>query len=368
MLRLISILLLLGFSSAASPQSISDIGSGDTGDASLSNPNQASLIQEQAAICASYARVMEYSGLFEERQGDLWRERRFFAGAMLRTSISEMTGTQPSNADIDSVINEYSGWMLDLFTANTVISDKDKVSERDKLRDYIANFCTGIFKNADKAIVKVRPDLFVGGTANPSIDASDIPELEAEAGEQVTRLLQENIKLQQAVNEMSALLKEKDKALLLSADALDEARKRELEKKQEKRKAAAASEQIDLILGESLDAPPRKPPLPLQYAAKEDEVITPGPTKPLKEVGLTQIQLASYSTIKNANKGLNLLTKEIPQDFKKVELSVTAAKLASGKNVFRVVSNPISIGMAKDLCSHYWAQQYACIIRMMPSS
>ena len=46
--------------------------------------SQASLIQEQAAICAAFARVMEYSGLLEETRGKLWRERRFYAGAILR--------------------------------------------------------------------------------------------------------------------------------------------------------------------------------------------------------------------------------------------------------------------------------------------
>ena len=338
------------------------------------SPDQASLIQEQAAICASYARIMEYSGLFETRQGYLWRERRFFAGAMLRGSIADMTSTQPSNADIDSIINEYSGWMLDLFTANNIISDSNKVEERDKLRDYIANFCTGIFKKADQAIVKVRPDLFIGaGRSDKTENGSDIPDLEAEAGEQVTRLLQENIKLQQAVAEMSKLIKEKDEALTLSANALDEAREREAQNRRnsqstESASEAQSSEQIDIIIGDVLSAPPRKPPLPLYLAAQDDQVITPGPTQDLRDVGLTQIQLASYSTIKNANKGLNLLAKELPKSFKKVELSVTAAKLSSGKNVFRVVSNPVTMDTAKDICTYYWAQQYACIIRTIPSS
>ena len=61
----------------------------------LGSPEQASLIQEQAAICASYARVMEYSGLFESRQGELWRERRFFAGAMLR--VHRRDGGHPAH-------------------------------------------------------------------------------------------------------------------------------------------------------------------------------------------------------------------------------------------------------------------------------
>ena len=366
MLRFVFILFWLSLTSYANAQTQSE--------QPVASPDQASLVQEQAAICASYARIMEYSGLFEERQGELWRERRFFAGAMLRGSISEMTSTQPSNAEIDSIINEYSGWMLDLFTANNIISGSDKVNERDKLRDYIANFCTGIFKKADQAIVKVRPDLFIGNNqAMSSEDGSDTPDLEAEAGEQVTRLLQENIKLQQAVTELSKLIKEKDEALALSANALDEARIREAENRrngQATQNAAKdmSSDQVNIIMGNVQSPPPRKPPLPLYLAAEDDQVITPAPTKDLQDVGLTQIQLASYSTIKNANKGLNLLAKESPTTFKKVELSVTAAKLASGKNVFRVVSNPVTMATAKDICTFYWAQQYACIIRTIPSS
>ena len=74
--------------------------------------SQASLIQEQAAICAAFARVMEYSGLLEETRGKLWRERRFYAGAILRQSITDESGQEPSNGVVDGIINQYSGWMI----------------------------------------------------------------------------------------------------------------------------------------------------------------------------------------------------------------------------------------------------------------
>ena len=75
--------------------------------------SQASLIQEQAAICAAFARVMEYSGLLEETRGKLWRERRFYAGAILRQSYRQ-SAQEPSNGVIDGIINQYSGWMINL--------------------------------------------------------------------------------------------------------------------------------------------------------------------------------------------------------------------------------------------------------------
>ena len=122
--------------------------------------SQASLVQEQAAICAAFARVMEYSGLLEETRGKLWRERRFYAGAILRQSIADESGQEPSNGTIDGIINQYSGWMINLFSATPVVSGKSDIEERDKLKDYVSTLCTPLFTNADKVIARVKPELF----------------------------------------------------------------------------------------------------------------------------------------------------------------------------------------------------------------
>lgn len=330
---------------------------------------QNSLMQEQSAICASYARIMEYSGLLEKTQGELWRERRFFAGALLRGSITSSTGTQPTNAEIDGVINEYSGWMLDLFSANPVIADGDKIAEKDKLRDYIGNFCTGLFVNADKAIAKVRPDLFATQVATVPLDA-EAP-VASPSAEQISRLLKENVRLQQSITTLQGKLAEQDKTIANQTEKLAVAKPAASSATAEpKASTAKASTDIktDIIMGDTMDAPPPKPPLPRYLVAKDQEVITPGPTKDKKDIGLTQIQLASYSTIKNANNGLNILSKEMPKDKASVKLQVTATKLATGRNVFRVVSSPMPIDEAKSICSHYWSRQFACIIKTEPSS
>ena len=353
------------------------------------NANDNSLLQEQAAICASYARLMEYSGLLEKTQGELWRERRFFAGAMLRSTISNATNIQPSNANIDSIITEYSTWMIDLFTANAVQDNQDKLAEKDKLKDYIESFCTGLFNNADKAIVKVRPDLFIGVKAeNPN---SATPSLVSEA--EINQLLQENIKLQKNLKQLENRLSEQDKALKLAeakAEIAEQMLKNEVTASEMKqvsqsktaqpktaqsatdqsnrsRTASSTSDQVDAQLTETLMPPPLKPPLPLNLAAKDGDVIDTPPPLPPEEVGLTQVQLASYSTVKNAENGLNVLAKEMP-DGAGVSLKITTARLSSGKNVFRIVSSAIPVETAKKICTHYWAQQYACIIKMTKAS
>ncbi|MCE2517407.1 MAG: hypothetical protein J4F41_06130 [Alphaproteobacteria bacterium] len=327
---------------------------------------QNGLLQEQAAICASYARIMEYSGLLEQTQGELWRERRFFAGAMLRSSINSSTGTQPTNTEIDGVINEYSSWMLDLFSANPVIAESDKIAEKDKLRDYISNFCTGLFINADKAIAKVRPDLFATQVATvPDENAMATESSDKRSSEQVSRLLKENVRLQQSLNELKRQLADQTAALAQqpkpAASATPTAGSA-------LPATTASNVNTNIILGEVMDAPPRKPELPLYLTAETGDVITPAATKSPKDVGLTQIQLASYSSIKNANRGLNILTKELADNADTVELLVTAAKLPTGRNVFRVVSAPLPLADAQNICSFFWGKKYACIIKMNASS
>ena len=383
MVRFVTFLLLLIMPNGVLAQSVAETPASPTAPKTTSAPssNDNSLLQEQAAICASYARLMEYSGLLEKTQGELWRERRFFAGAMLRSTITNATNAQPSNADIDGIITEYSAWMIDLFTANAVQDGKQKLEEKDRLKDYVESFCKGLFDNADKAIVKVRPDLFIGVKAeNPN---SATPSLLSE--DQTNKLLQENIKLQQALKQLESQVTAQDKALKM-AEAKAEIAEQMLKDQvveTEKQKSAngqktassgevtasssARDETVDTQLTKTLSPPPQKPPLPLNLAAQDGDVIATKPTLAPEDVGLTQVQLASYSTVKNAENGLNILSKQMPQDID-VSLRITTARLASGKNVFRVVSSAVTVDTAKSICTHYWAQQYACIIKMTNKS
>ena len=383
MVRFVTFLLFLIMPNGVLAQTVAETPASSSAPKASTAPQSSdnSLLQEQAAICASYARLMEYSGLLEKTQGELWRERRFFAGAMLRSTITNATNAEPSNADIDGIITEYSAWMIDLFTANAVQDGPDKLKDKDKLKDYVESFCTGLFDNADKAIVKVRPDLFIGVKAeNPN---SATPSLLSE--DQTNKLLQENIKLQQALKKLESQMTAQDKALKMAeakaeiAEQMlkDQVVETEKQKSANGQKTTSGSAQgqtatvrddsIDTQLTETLAPPPQKPALPLNLAAQDGDVIATKPTLAPEDVGLTQVQLASYSSIKNAENGLNILSKEMPQDVD-VSLQITTARLTSGKNVFRVVSSAVSIETAKMICTHYWAQQYACIIKMTSKS
>ena len=399
--------------------------------------SQASLIQEQAAICAAFARVMEYSGLLEETRGKLWRERRFYAGAILRQSITDESGQEPSNGVIDGIINQYSGWMINLFSVTPAASQKSDVEERDKLKDYVGTLCTPLFTNADKAIARISPELFDVATIQqttpaqnvettnlgpriqnpspvdpvtlnvntpeiapdtaPGLPASTAPEVApaenaqtgdgkdtnalfsaAQDDENIAILIDENMTLRAQVE-----ILEKD--LLAASEALDNVltARTVITTDEAGNSLETALPEEDVIIEEADDltpeaanqqalvyrpvttsddqiAEPQQPAIDVTLPAYENtmeaEVILPE--------GSMQIQLASYTSMEKAQLGIATLQQEIPDEFEDISFMIKTATLASGKDVYRIISMPIDMATAKTICSHFWSMQYGCIIKM----
>ena len=67
---------------------------------------------EQGGVSAAFARLMELQAMFDVKRGELWLERRKFAGTLKRqASIPE--GLQPAVQDnIDALINNYASWLI----------------------------------------------------------------------------------------------------------------------------------------------------------------------------------------------------------------------------------------------------------------
>lgn len=324
---------------------------------STDSADENSLLQEQAAICASYARVMEYTGLLERNQGDLWRERRFFAGAMLRQSMAQSVGAEPSNASIDEIIKQYSGWIIGLFSANTTNLESDDAQERDKLKTYISNFCSSLFVRADKAIAKVRPDLFASET--PALPG-DAPVLKPDS--RIAELLAENKRLQNTITTLEMMREEARKNQAMAIPPLETA----LNKPQQS--VAAATPEAETSAAPISLFPEGSNGKAGSAVENAEDYIEEDPAFALGELGMTQIQLAAYSTAKNARRGLDLLKQKMPDNYAEVRLDITTAKLASGKSVFRVISEPLDIETAKSICTHFWTIQYGCIIKMTKGS
>ena len=96
--------------------------------------------------------------------------------------------------------------------------------------------------------------------------------------------------------------------------------------------------------------------LPAYENTMEAEAILPE--------GSMQIQLASYTSMEKAQLGIATLQQEIPDEFEDISFMIKTATLASGKDVYRIISVPIDMATAKTICSHFWSMQYGCIIKM----
>ena len=124
------------------------------------------LMAEQSAICASFSKLMEAQSILNLDLGDLWKERRKFAGAVIRKAVSMELNRDSSETEIDNLISSYSDWVLSSLMINhDQESKKSKVvpekteTEGHKIKTLINSHCKSLFQQGDNMIRKQRPDL-----------------------------------------------------------------------------------------------------------------------------------------------------------------------------------------------------------------
>ena len=138
--------------------------------------------QEQAAICASYAQIMEYAGLIDSNQGEIWGERKLYAAALLYNIMDENIDQEAKIHHIDEAVDDYSIWIIEIFSnLPNLRNGQSNGDDRDALRAYIRNFCTQIFTQADKAIAKLRPHLFAA-------EKPPLPQIEPQIEPQIAHI------------------------------------------------------------------------------------------------------------------------------------------------------------------------------------
>ena len=112
---------------------------------------------EQGAVCGAFADLMAMQMLVE-KVGRLWSERRAYSGSViLRAAELEGQADVDSKA-VDELLNRYAMWLLNNLanTANAEILDP---VARDAASDMIGDVCTGLYAQADRAILKQHPSL-----------------------------------------------------------------------------------------------------------------------------------------------------------------------------------------------------------------
>ena len=127
-------------------------------DVTLTDWKTYAAMAEQGAVCGAFAHIMEMQSMVDEDLGQLWSERRNYAGSIV-IRAAQLEGRTDVDADaVDTLLNRYSMWLL-----NNLASPEDNEilgsDARNAAREMIADVCTGLFAQADEAIFQKFPAL-----------------------------------------------------------------------------------------------------------------------------------------------------------------------------------------------------------------
>ena len=140
----------------------------------LGDWNTYATMAEQGAVCGAFADIMAMQSLVDEKLGRLWTERRNYSGSVIRRAAGLEGRPDINDEDIDSLLNRYSMWLLNNL-ANPVNAEILNPDARDTARDMVADVCTTLYTQADKAIIQKHPTL-------SSCSAATAGDLSIEAG------------------------------------------------------------------------------------------------------------------------------------------------------------------------------------------
>jgi len=120
--------------------------------------NTYATMAEQGAVCGAFADIMAMQELVDARLGRLWRERRNYAGSVVRRAAELEGRAEIDDTAIDDLLARYSMWLLN----NLATEDNAEIlspGARDAARDMIADVCIALYQQADKAILVKHPAL-----------------------------------------------------------------------------------------------------------------------------------------------------------------------------------------------------------------
>jgi len=138
-------------------------------DINLENWQSYAPMAEQGAICGAFAGIMSMQSIVDAPRGQLWGERRRYAGSVVRKA-AELEGLNDiDESAIDNLLNRYSMWLL-----NHLSAPQDAAMMKDDARKaattMIRDVCTGLFTKADTAIIKKFPELAAFAAAASTSD------------------------------------------------------------------------------------------------------------------------------------------------------------------------------------------------------
>ena len=363
---------------------------------------------EQGGVCAAFARLMELQAMFDVKRGELWLERRKFAGTLIRQA-SILEGLPPAGQDdIDALINNYASWLISNLNSQGSKQSLDNAAHTAATK-MVNDVCSSLYERADNAIMQTHPELAtcpVVKTPDPLTCASAMltepTKVNAANTTPVTPVTHE---LKRARDEV-AMLTSQNKSL--------RAKLRKLRASTLEFENIAPYSDNDAPIGNNpaevstdytnvvAPQPEVKKNYPTSHSVETDDdaltslagrskhttpdvgIMSPDDQEQDNEVTTTDktisprvnaevirnrnvsnlfvAQLGSYASSQQANDGIHYLKTTFKDTFKVLELSVVSKTSRSGQRIYDLVTEESERAEIENICNSLWEQRFGCFV------
>ncbi|MGB0755650.1 MAG: SPOR domain-containing protein [Candidatus Puniceispirillaceae bacterium] len=335
-------------------------------------------LAEQGAICASFSSLMEAQSVLNPDIGKLWKERRKYAGAVIRKAAEFELQRTPDSDEINNLVSKYSDWVIESlmskdapdFTGVDNESQQGLIGQQ-KMQKLIDSYCRTMFAQGDKQILASNPDLgYLLGikTQAPAATAANT----ASANKRPENTASQQITLNIGQGASFALSLPSSTKPTPANTAIAPAPKTPED-------SASPPKQVTTSLPNIPKPRPAIPAVKVKSIEKTDSQILAtktaklAPVEPKKpqeipviaapQTGELVIQLGSFSQKDNAEKIRQKLRAAYPDVLQHIELNINEHRLTTGSLFYRIETQMLDEYTAQIICDFLWAERLPCLLK-----
>jgi len=360
---------------------------------------------EQGAVCAAFARLMELQSIIDVKQGNLWLERRKFAGTLIRQA-SILEGLPPAEQDeIDNLINSYTGWLISNLNSQDTTQSFDNVAHSAATK-MIDDVCSSLYARADIAIMEAHPELATCPAiktpkpqtcapeafkhtqvkASATAISNDAQELKR-ARDEITMLTAQNKSLRAKLRKLRAPALAVEMKTPSTDNKLPTNRSPNSVSTDYTQLAASSptanenyeadshietdNDALTSLTGRSKRTAPNVDiMLPNEQGQSDSLESEQSGSSSIKSrtrrsrtvSNLFIAQLGSYASSEQANEGILYLKSTFKDTFKVLELSVVSKTSRSGQRIYDLVTEKSEQSEIENVCNSSWEQRFGCFV------
>ena len=335
-------------------------------------------LAEQGAICASFSSLMEAQSVLNPDIGKLWKERRKYAGAVIRKAAEFELQRTPDSDEINNLVSKYSDWVIESlmskdapdFTGVDNESQQGLIGQQ-KMQKLIDSYCRTMFAQGDKQILASNPNLgYLLGirTQAPAATAAN----SASANKRPENTASQQITLNIGQGASFALSLPSSTKPTPANTAIAPAPKTPKD-------SASPAKQVTTSLPNIPKPRPAIPTVKVKSIEKTDSQILAiktaklAPVEPKKpqeipviaapQTGELVIQLGSFSQKDNAEKFRQKLRAAYPDVLQHIELNINEHRLTTGSLFYRIETQMLDEYTAQIICDFLWAERLPCLLK-----